>query len=324
LNRFEILELLVFFTILTLLTDHTKGQQCSGDMRGVRKVASAVATSDGAGVKLNRVIGTRAIPAQELDPFLMLDYFHSEDSGDYIAGFPDHPHRGFETVTYMLAGKFQHKDKCGNTGLLQSGAIQWMTAGKGIIHSEMPLQEHGLISGFQLWVNLPKKDKMCNPRYQDIDPSSIPVVELEGNAGKVKVCAGEFQKTVGPVEGGYVKPQYLDVKLRPGAVFTHHIEPEKTAFAFVYSGKGTFGSNTVGKLQLAVFENEGSEIRVTAGNEEDGAPFGDGEAYACRFILVSALPLKEPVVQHGPFVMNTQEEIEQAFRDYQEGKLGRY
>jgi len=294
-------------------------------VRTVKKLASGVRTSDGAGVKLLRIISTRSMPAEEVDPFLMLDYFSSDDPSDYVAGFPDHPHRGFETVTYMLAGKFAHKDKCGNHGLLQSGSIQWMTAGKGIIHSETPMQEKGLIAGFQLWVNLPKKDKMCEPRYQDIQPDQVPIVPLDDTGSLVKVLVGQYGDTIGPVEGGYVKPQYLDVKLKPGAVFEHKIDTEHTTWAYVYSGSGTASDTTkVPSHKLVLFNNDAETIRFKAGDALDKMDFGDGKLYAMQFILVSAIPLKEPVVQHGPFVMNTAEEIYQAFQDYEDGKLGRY
>jgi len=294
-------------------------------LRSVKKLVSGVRTSDGAGVKLLRIISTRSMPAEDVDPFLMLDYFSSDDPSDYVAGFPDHPHRGFETVTYMLAGKFAHKDKCGNSGLLESGSIQWMTAGKGIIHSETPMQEKGLIAGFQLWVNLPRKDKMCEPRYQDVQSDRIPVVPLDDNGSLVKVLVGTYGDTTGPVEGGYVKPQYLDIKLKPGAVFEHKISTEHTTWAYVYSGSGTVSDTT--KLpghKLVLFNNDAETIRFKASDTLDKMDFGDGKLYAMQVILVSAIPLKEPVVQHGPFVMNTAEEIYQAFEDYESGKLGRY
>jgi len=294
-------------------------------LRTVKKLVSGTRTSDGAGVKLLRIISTRSLPSDEVDPFLMLDYFSSDDPSDYVAGFPDHPHRGFETVTYMLSGKFAHKDKCGNSGLLESGSIQWMTAGKGIIHSETPMQEKGLIAGFQLWVNLPKKDKMCEPRYQDVQSDRIPIVQLDDEGSLVKVLVGQYGDTIGPVEGGYVKPQYLDVKLKPGQTFEHKIDTEHTTWAYVYAGSGTVADSTpVPGHKLVLFNNDAETIRFKAGDKIDPMDFGDGKLYALQFILVSAIPLHEPVVQHGPFVMNTQEEIRQAFQDYQEGKLGRY
>jgi len=293
-------------------------------LRSIKKVVEGIHTSDGDGVNLLRVMSPPRTTFQEMDPFLMMDYFSSEDPEDYSAGFPDHPHRGFETVTYMLAGKFAHADKCGNRGLLQTGSIQWMTAGKGIIHSETPMQENGLIAGFQLWVNLPKKDKMCEPRYQDIQPDRIPVVPLDEDGSVVKVLAGKFRDTVGPVEGGYVQPHYIDIKLKPGAQFEHKINAGHTVFAYVYSGSGTVSGTSIPTRRLVLFNNDAETIRVQADKMLDTMDFGDGKLYAMQLILVSAVPLKEPVVQHGPFVMNTAQEIQQAFADYRAGKLGRY
>jgi len=275
--------------------------------RKVIRVARGVPASDGAGVKLTRVIGTREL--QNLDPFLMLDYFASEEAGDYIAGFPDHPHRGFETVTYMLSGRMQHKDNKGNQGDLGPGSVQWMTAGRGIVHSEMPLQESGRMSGFQLWVNLPAKDKMCAPRYQDIPADEVPTVESESGA-TVKVLAGSYGGVEGPVKAIVTEPTYLDVALKPEGAFAYSLEPEHTSFAYVFEGEVAFGDDkaVVKQGQLAVFST-GAGLSAIGG------------AAGGRFILLAGKPLKEPIAQYGPFVMNTMEEIRQAVTDFQDGKF---
>ncbi|HEX4327230.1 MAG TPA: pirin family protein [Burkholderiales bacterium] len=275
--------------------------------RKVIRVARGVPASDGAGVKLTRVIGTREL--QNLDPFLMLDYFASEEAGDYIAGFPDHPHRGFETVTYMLSGRMQHKDNKGNQGDLGPGSVQWMTAGRGIVHSEMPLQESGRMSGFQLWVNLPAKDKMCAPRYQDIPADEVPTVESESGA-TVKVLAGSYGGVEGPVKAVATEPTYLDVSLAPEGAFAVSLEAEHTSFAYVFEGEVAFGDDktVVKQGQLAVFST-GAGLSAIGG------------AAGGRFILLAGKPLKEPIAQYGPFVMNTMEEIRQAVTDFQDGKF---
>lgn len=274
--------------------------------RKVIRVARGVPASDGAGVKLTRVIGTREL--QNLDPFLMLDYFASDESGDYMAGFPDHPHRGFETVTYMLAGRMQHKDNKGNEGDLGPGSVQWMTAGRGIVHSEMPLQESGRMAGFQLWVNLPAKDKMCAPRYQDIPASDVPEVKSETGA-TVKVLAGNYGGVEGPVKAVATDPSYLDVSLAAGGSFAISLEEEHTSFAYVFEGEVTFGEEaTLLKAgQLAVF-SKGAGLK--AQSEAGG-----------RFILLAGKPIKEPIAQYGPFVMNSMDEIRQAVADFQSGKF---
>ncbi len=275
--------------------------------RRVIRVARGVPASDGAGVKLTRVIGTREL--QNLDPFLMLDAFGSDQAGDYLAGFPDHPHRGFETVTYMLAGRMQHKDNKGNHGDLGPGSVQWMTAGRGIVHSEMPLQESGRMAGFQLWVNLPAKDKMCAPRYQDIAAEEIPVI-TSANGATVKVLAGNYGGLAGPVTAVATDPTYLDVTLAPQGAFALSLEPAYTSFAYVFEGEVTFGDEAtlVKEGQLAVF-SEGAGLSARAG------------AAGGRFILLAGRPLKEPIAQYGPFVMNTMDEIRQAVTDFQAGKF---
>src|SRR4051812_3955990 len=277
----------------------------TGSERRVVTVIRGVPTSDGDGVKLTRVIGQRALP--DLDPFLMLDEFGSQKGADYIGGFPDHPHRGFETVTYMLDGRMRHGDNKGHSGLLVSGSVQWMTAGRGLVHSEMPEQEDGLMRGFQLWINLPAKDKMCEPRYQEYAPEKIPVAQ-PGSGVSVKVIAGEVAGVKGPVGGVATDPTYLDIALQPGATFSHRLPKDYNAFAYVFEGAALVGTDAVEKSQLAVL-SQGDAFTVSAG----GQP--------ARLILVAGRPLREPVVKYGPFVMNTAEEIHQAVADYQAGRL---
>jgi redox-sensitive bicupin YhaK (pirin superfamily) len=278
--------------------------------RRVARTFRGQPTSDGAGVKLTRVIGQRDLDM--IDPFLMLDEFRSDSASDYIGGFPSHPHRGFETVTYMLAGRMRHGDNQGNSGLLTPGSVQWMTAGRGIVHSEMPEQEDGLMWGFQLWVNLPAADKMSAPRYQDIAPERIPVVEA-GDGVRVRVLAGRFGQTVGPVSGIAVEPLYLDIELAAGARSVAAIPAGHNAFAYVYTGAAELGpadaAKAVQRGELAVLERDGDALLITAGNEPT------------RLILVAGKPLDEPVAKYGPFVMNTQQQIVEAIRDYQSGKF---
>jgi hypothetical protein len=272
-----------------------------------------MATSDGAGVKLRRTIGqSRGLYH---DPFLMLDEFASDNPGDYIAGFPAHPHRGFETVTYLLDGHMLHEDHLGNRGDLKSGGVQWMTAGRGIIHSEMPQQLEGRMRGFQLWINLPARDKMKPAGYRDIDPSQIPVVELPAG-GRVKVIAGAVDvagsRTRGPIEPGATDPLYLDVELPAGGEFSQPVDAEHNAFVYAYEGALTIGEGVAAKPL-----EERSAGLLSAGDRVVVKAQGAGT----RFLLLAGRPLGEPVVQYGPFVMNTQEEIEQAIRDYQNGEL---
>ena len=262
-------------------------------------------TSDGAGVSLTRVIGTGQLPA--LDPFLMLDEFGSDRPGDYIAGFPSHPHRGFETVTYMLDGRMRHKDNHGNEGLLTPGSVQWMTAGRGIVHSEMPEQEHGLMRGFQLWVNLPAKDKMGAPGYQEFAPDRIPVAQ-PGAGVSAKVIAGRIGEVEGPVRQPATDPSYFDLSLDAGAAFEHALPPGHNVFAYVYEGEVASGEARAGKGELLVF-GAGDAVRF------------EGRAAESRLILVAGRPLNEPVARYGPFVMNTQAEIMQAVQDYQAGRF---
>jgi hypothetical protein len=249
-------------------------------------------------------MGGSALP--DLDPFLLFDEFRSDDAADYIGGFPDHPHRGFETVTYMLAGRVRHGDNKGNVGLLGPGSVQWMTAGRGIVHSEMPEQENGLLWGFQLWVNLPAKDKMVAPRYQDIPASDIPKVDVEG--GSVRVVAGRFGSVVGPVTGVATDPIYLDAALNPGASMAIPLPVQHNAFAFVCEGQAAIGAERASRGELAV---------LTAGDQVEIAAAGEG----ARVLVIAGRPIGEPIAKYGPFVMNTVEELQQAFYDYQSGRF---
>lgn len=283
----------------------TQSRTNAGTARQVVKTVRGMAASDGAGVRLNRLIGTPTLG--DVDPFLMLDEFRSDQASDYLAGFPDHPHRGFETVTYMLAGRMRHGDNKGNVGLLGPGSVQWMTAGRGIVHSEMPEQEDGLMWGFQLWVNLPARDKMTAPRYQDIPAEAIPAVEA-GDGARVKVLAGEFRGTQGPVQGGATAPIYLDVQLPAQAATRIDLPDQHAAFAYVYDGAVTVGGTALPRGQLAVL-GSGHHLDIAAGGEGG------------RAIVVAGRPLRERVVKYGPFVMNSEAEIVQAVEDYQAGRF---
>lgn len=274
------------------------------EQRKVHRLHTPHATSDGAGVKLNRVIGTRAL--DYLDPFLLLDHFGSEDQDDYIAGFPMHPHRGIETVTYMLKGSVTHRDSIGNKGTIKAGDIQWMTAGGGIMHEEMPAAGPGGLDGFQLWVNLPAKLKMTKPRYQEVAANAIPVVERDG--ARILVVAGEVDGVKGAVTEIYAEPSYLDVELQSGVEFTHSIPRGHAVFAYLFVGSAIFdeGGEKVAARTLVVF-HDGDLVKIKAG--ENGA----------RLILVSGKPLNEPIARYGPFVMNTEDEIRQALMDLKRG-----
>src|SRR5665213_1020249 len=276
-------------------------------VRPVARLEAGVPASDGAGVKLHRVIGTQRLP--DIDPFLLLDEIRSDSGADYVAGFPDHPHRGFETVTYVLAGRMRHGDNRGNSGLLTAGSVQWMTAGRGIVHSEMPEQEDGLMWGFQLWVNLPAKDKMIAPRYQDIAPERIPETVLADGA-RVRVIAGAFNGVSGPVEGIVTEPLLLDLALPAGSRAVVSLPPGHNAFAYVFEGEAAIGepATTVPRGSIAV---------LGAGD----AALLRGGASAARVLLAAARPLGEAVTRYGPFVMNTQAEIRQAVADFQAGRF---
>ncbi|MBW8732760.1 MAG: pirin family protein [Asticcacaulis sp.] len=270
--------------------------------RTVARLVRGLPTSDGAGVKLNRVIGTQALP--DVDPFLMLDEFRSDDPNSYIAGFPEHPHRGFETITYMLAGRMRHKDTRGNEGLLGPGDVQWMTTARGLQHSEMPEQEDGLMQGFQLWLNLPASEKMLDPVYKDIPAATIPVITADGNS--VKLLAGVHAGLTGPIASPTTKPFIADVALAAEGTVTLDIPDGHAGFAYVYDGAVDIAGTTVGKTQAAVLAGEGT-LTLTAGADQ------------ARVLVVSGYPLNEPIVRHGPFVMNTVAEIHDAIRDYQRG-----
>jgi redox-sensitive bicupin YhaK (pirin superfamily) len=285
--------------------------------RTLAHVIESVPTSDGAGVKLRRSLGSQR--GLHVDPFLMLDEFYSDNPDDYIAGFPAHPHRGFETVTYMLDGHMRHEDHLGNRGDLGPGGVQWMTAAHGIIHSEMPQQSEGRMRGFQLWLNLPSKEKMKPAGYRDIPAGEIPLVKLS-RGGEAKVIAGTIElagkPTSGPVNGGGAKlstdPLYIDVRLPAGAEFSAPVAAGHNVFLYAYEGSAQIGP-AGGAMPLptraAGVLSDGDGVRIEAGAE------------GVRFLLLAARPLREPVVQYGPFVMNTREEIEQAIADYRDGRL---
>jgi len=275
--------------------------------RELVQTTPGVAATDGDGVKMTRIIGSQEL--NMLDPFLLLDAFESDHPDDYIGGFPSHPHRGFETVTYLLAGRMRHKDSAGNEGVIEPGGVQWMTAGKGIIHSEMPEQEDGLLMGFQLWVNLPASAKMTQPAYQEFPPASVPLEQRE-NGTLVRVISGTTSEgTRGPVENNYVQPTYMDVSLPTGEEFEQLVGTSDNAFIFVIEGSLLIGESrqSLGHRELGIL-GEGDRIMVTAGPSS-------------RFLLVAGQPLNEPVARGGPFVMNTKTEIMQAFADYQNGRF---
>jgi redox-sensitive bicupin YhaK (pirin superfamily) len=272
--------------------------------RSVIQRIAAMPVSEGAGVLVHRTIGTPAL--RHLDPFLMLDHFSNNDPKDYIAGFPDHPHRGFNTFTYMLDGHMLHQDSMGNRGDLRSGGAQWMKAASGIIHSEMPQQSDGLMRGFQLWINLPAKDKMSDPGYQEYSPQAFPVTEIDG--GTVKVIMGQYGDRQSPIHDPNTRVQYLDVTLESGREFHHALEAGMTAFLYVFEGAAAVAGTALDTHNLAVLGG-GDAVAVKA--SERGA----------RFILVAGHPLNEPIVQYGPFVMTSREEIEQALDDYRSGRL---
>ena len=278
------------------------------NFRSVERLVQGIQTSDGAGVRLTRVLTQNL--QKRLDPFLMLDAFRNENPDDYIGGFPDHPHRGFETVTYMLAGRMRHRDNAGNEGLLEPQGAQWMTAGSGLIHSELPEQEAGLMEGFQLWVNLPAKNKMIAPFYRDIPPSAIP--ELTTDQGvHVRVIAGSSHDVAGAVQRPDTEPLYLDIHLPAGSSFNQPVDAGFNAFTYTYRGVVMIGDTKVPDRHMAILSNDGAElVRVEA--REDA-----------RLILVAGKPLNEPIAQYGPFVMNTSEEIQQTLRDYRDGYFER-
>ncbi len=275
--------------------------------RTVERLVQGQHTSDGAGVKLVRVL-TQDLQ-RRLDPFLMLDAFGTDNPGDYIGGFPDHPHRGFETVTYMIQGRMRHRDSVGNVGLLVPGSVQWMTAGRGVIHSEMPEQEDGAMEGFQLWLNLPSHSKMREPWYRDIATEAVP--EWHGTGATVRVIAGHSHGVQGAVQRDVTEPLYLDIHLAPGARFEQILPEHFNAFSYVYRGDLTVADTLVRRQRMAILAN-------TPGS--DGVVLQAG-AEGARAILIAGRPLQEPIAQHGPFVMNTREELMQAVQDFQAGRL---
>jgi len=294
-------------------------------IRKIKKIWKSKPTIEGAGVHLKRAFGFHEVP--QLDPFLLLDDFHSSHPAEYLAGFPWHPHRGIETITYVLHGEVEHGDSMGNKGIISSGDVQWMTAGNGIIHQEMPKgAPSGLLWGFQLWANLPASQKMMDPRYREVIRRQIPEVTLDSGA-KVRIICGRVNKVLGPVKDIVIEPEYLDVNVPPKATFTHPAKAGHTAFVYLIEGKGYFdrernsfnheviGANyfdfqrecLLGPENLALYERAGDEILVTT------------EESSVRFLLVTGKPIGEPVAWYGPIVMNTQEELRIAFDEYQKG-----
>lgn len=276
--------------------------------RTLRQVIPGAETSDGAGVRIKRSLGQH--PSVRLDPFLMLDEFGSADAADYIAGFPSHPHRGFETVTYMIEGHMLHEDHLGNRGDLRNGGVQWMTAGRGIIHSEMPQQEEGMMRGFQLWLNLPAKEKMTDAGYRDIQPEEIPDIAFDG--GRIKLIAGELtidgESHRGAVADRSTQPIYADIHLDAAGQVTLPVPEGHNGMLYLYDGDASLGETALQRSAANVL-GDGDRITVTAG------------ANGAQLLLIAGKPIGEPIVQYGPFVMNTREEIEQALQDYRDGRL---
>jgi len=275
--------------------------------RTVDRVVRGIATSDGAGVKLTRVLTQNL--QRRLDPFLMLDAFGTDNKDDYIGGFPDHPHRGFETITYMLAGRMRHRDSAGHEGLLENGGAQWMVAGSGVVHSELPEQEDGRMEGFQLWLNLPAADKMTTPWYRDMPAADIPTVSLP-SGGTVRVLAGASHGVAGAVTRPVTAPLYLDVHLPAGQSFAQALPAGHNAFVYVYRGTVRIGDAVLEAQRMGVLDNAGQSDGVVVTAVEDA-----------RFLLIAGQPLNEPIAQYGPFVMNTQEQIYQTLADFRDGRF---
>lgn len=273
-------------------------------MRQVDRIIKTAEVTEGAGVTVHRSIGTPAM--RNFDPFIMLDHFGSDNPDEYIAGFPDHPHRGFNTFTYMLDGNMLHQDSMGNRGNLTAGSAQWMKAGSGVIHSEMPKQIKGLMRGFQLWINLPASVKMTEPNYQEFTPDAFPVVETDNQ--RVKILLGEYQGCTGPIVDPYTQVNYLDVSLEAGAHFEYSLSSELSCFIYLFEGDVQIGSSNIEQHSFVTLGN-GEQVSITA------------TQHGARFILVAGRPIGESIVQHGPFVMNTEKEIHQAILDYQNGRL---
>ncbi|MEW8011554.1 MAG: pirin family protein [Candidatus Thiodiazotropha sp.] len=280
-------------------------EQLVNNRRGIKQVVVGQETSDGAGVRLTRVIGGPQLP--QFDPFLLLDHFVSDDPDDYIGGFPPHPHRGFETVTYLLAGRVEHRDNAGHTGLLETGGVQWMTAGRGVIHSEMPQQQDGLLSGFQLWVNLPAGEKMIDPRYQEFDRQAIPL-EARSDGVEVRVVAGQTSRqTRGPVRELVTPALFYDISLPSGTRFDEPLPETYNGFVYLIEGTVSIDGIDLEVNSLAVL-GQGDSVEITAQEPS-------------RLLLVAGQPLHEPIARRGPFVMNSEAELQQAFNDYQEGRF---
>ena len=271
------------------------------------RIIPAMTIPEGAGVTVHRTIGTPAL--RNYDPFMLLDHFSSDDPNDYIAGFPAHPHRGFSTFTYMIDGYVEHKDSMGNTGILSPGSAQLMKAASGVIHSEMPKQENGLMRGFQLWINLPARNKMDTPEYQEYSSQSFPVVESSDY--RVRVLMGRFGNAISPIVDEATHVSYYDVQVKPGKSFEHPLPVENNSFLYVFEGNLQLNGKKVLENTLVVLGRDDNAVKLVAG--EDGA----------RFIIVSGKPINEPIVQQGPFVMNTRDEINQAMRDYQSNNFVR-
>ncbi|MCG7875261.1 MAG: pirin family protein [Candidatus Thiodiazotropha taylori] len=280
-------------------------EQLVNNRRGIKQVVVGQETSDGAGVRLTRVIGGPQLP--QFDPFLLLDHFVSDDPDDYIGGFPPHPHRGFETVIYLLAGQVEHRDNAGHTGLLETGGVQWMTAGRGVIHSEMPQQQNGLLSGFQLWVNLPAGEKMIDPRYQEFDRQAIPL-EARSDGVEVRVVAGQTSRqTRGPVSELVTPALFYDITLPVGTRFEESLPETYNSFVYLIEGAVSIDGIDLEVNSLAVLD-QGDSVEITAQEPS-------------RLLLVAGQPLHEPIARRGPFVMNSEAELQQAFNDYQEGRF---
>ncbi len=275
-------------------------------IRPIKIILRSITTSDGAGVTLRRVFSNSTTDVT--DPFLLLDFFGSDNPDEYIAGFPWHPHRGIETITYMLSGKVVHEDSFGNSGTIESGDCQWMTAGSGIIHQEMPKRVEGAMRGFQLWANLPSSNKMMNPRYRDLKESGIPEVRTDEGI-RVKIIAGEFGGVQGPIKEIVTEPEYLDVFIPPKTEFRHIIMKDHTVMAYVFEGQGIFSQDKLIESDRLVIFDKGNEIVVSTGD------------CSTRFLLISGKPISEPIAWYGPIVMNTQEELEKAFREYRDGSF---
>ena len=277
-------------------------------IRGIKTVFKSKPTMEGAGVRLKRVFGYNETDL--MDPFLLLDHFGSDNPDDYLKGFPWHPHRGIETITYMIAGEVKHEDSLGNAGTIESGDVQWMTAGSGIIHQEMPNRSNGSMMGFQLWANLPSSNKMMNPRYQEVKDMMIPEVVTESGA-RVRIICGKLDGTCGPVSEIVTDPEYMDVIVPAGKEFVHSVKKGHTVFAYVFEGNGYFDEDKEKLIEsdhLVLFE-DGDQVIAKAGEKQ------------LRFLLVSGMPIGEPIAWYGPIVMNSREELDVAFREYREGSF---